>query len=197
MASNNPKRKRPQGERKRYDNVRNTIQDGDVLLFQGLSPISQLIRFTTKSAYSHAGMAFWWDKRLFVLHSVGSGVVCWPVSRAVGEYHGRVDWFRLQPEALPQLNVATLRERAQISLGLPYSTRGLFEFAWRLLTRSIGRRDLGENPKRLFCSEYVSYCYRCAGVDLWPQGADSETSPANLAASPLLEFIATLDPHGL
>ena len=41
-------------------------------------------------------------------------------------------------------------------------------------------------PDAVFCSQYVSYCYRQAGLDLVDDIDDGSTSPADLSRSPFL-----------
>ena len=86
MAAGTPAR--PRGEPVAYPDVRAQIQDGDVLLFQGTHWLSRLIRWGSKSPYSHAGVALWWGPRLMVVQAVGKGVEAVPLSHAVDRYSG-------------------------------------------------------------------------------------------------------------
>jgi hypothetical protein len=188
MASRGPRRRQ-----RSYQEIRREIRTGDVLLFQGRSPLSMVIRWGTDSPYSHCGIAAWWEHRLFVFESVGRGVHIVPVSRAVHSYDGRVDWWQVKPEFRPSVDLPTLVREAQTELGKPYAKRSLIRLAWRLL---IGQyRNLPDRRKRapaLFCSQYVSQCYQRAGLDLQPETADACTSPADLARSEFLDFMAVL-----
>lgn len=65
----------------RYRDVRSAINDGDVLMYLGRNLPSRLIQWATRSRYSHAGLAAWWNGRLMVLETVGKGVVVTPSPR--------------------------------------------------------------------------------------------------------------------
>ncbi len=181
------------GRQASYREVRSEIQTGDVLLFQGRSPLSMLIRWGTGSPYSHCGIAAWWDHRLFVFESVGHGVHVVPVSRAVDSYDGRVDWWSVKPQHRTAVCPTTLVREAQTELGKPYGKRSLFRLAWRMLLGHYRHRSDGKRrAPALFCSQYVSQCYQRAGLDLRPDAANDCTSPADLARSELLDFVAVL-----
>jgi hypothetical protein len=53
----------------RYDQLRQHIQNGDLIFWSGTAPHSRLIRWVTKSKFSHVGIAVWWGPRLMVLDS--------------------------------------------------------------------------------------------------------------------------------
>src|SRR5688500_20257335 len=74
-----------------YTQIRGRIRTGDILLFQGTSPLSRLIRWGSGSEYSHAGFAAWWDGRLLVFQASGRGAEVLPASSAVDAYDGQVD----------------------------------------------------------------------------------------------------------
>ena len=58
--------------------------------------------------------------------------------------------------------------------------------------RFRGRPDPKACPDSLFCSQYVSYCFRTVGTDLVLDTDDGSTSPADLSQSPLLELRGVL-----
>src|SRR5512143_49955 len=76
-----------------YEDVRSSIRDGDVFMYRVRNLPSRLIQWATRSRYSHAGLAAWWNGRLMVLEAVGKGVVVTPLSANVRHYHGDVEWF--------------------------------------------------------------------------------------------------------
>src|SRR5215211_3406336 len=79
------------GVRLDYPDVRNRIQDGDILLFRGKSWFSRLLRWGTRSPYSHSGILGWWNGRLMVLEAVPSGVMASRLSIVVQQYSGHVE----------------------------------------------------------------------------------------------------------
>ncbi len=171
-----------------YTDVRGAIRTGDIFLFQGQSPISRLIRWGSESIYSHAGFAAWWGGRLMVFQAAGRGAEVLPVSSAVDAYDGQVDWFALAEPHRPSVNTEILLTDALTLLGRSYAKLGLIELMWRMARgRFRGRADAKDCPDSVFCSQYVSYCYRRAGLDLVADTDDGSTSPGDLARSPLLE----------
>lgn len=180
--------------RKRYADVRPHIRTGDILLFQGKSALSRFIRWGSDSTYSHAGMAAWWGPRLVVFQSAGRrGIEVLPVSRAVYDYDGRVDWWSLTEEHHAHLDRDRLVDVAITELGKPYATVGLAAVVWRMaIGRFRGTPDPKADPEAMFCSQYVSYCCRQAGLDLRPDTEDACTSPGDLATSGRLRLQAVL-----
>jgi hypothetical protein len=53
----------------RYSDCKKHIKTGDIILWSGKMPHSRLIRWLTKSKWSHVGIAVWWGNRLMVLDS--------------------------------------------------------------------------------------------------------------------------------
>lgn len=179
-------------ERMAYDQARVQIQDGDVLLYRGLSLASRVIRWATGSPYSHAGLAVWWNGRLMVLEAVGKGVVVTPLSANVRGYHGDVEWFA-STEAITPAERKQLVEIAQKELGKEYATwKAVLLGIRRLLGADIDRRDTIRRERKLFCSLYVASVYTAIGRDLSRGVSDSFTSPADIARSPLLRRVAAL-----
>jgi hypothetical protein len=144
--------------------------------------LSRLIEWGSRSVYSHAGIAAWWHERLVVFQAEPNGVQVVPASRAVDRYSGEVDWWQLTPAAIARVDEQKLVSRAIDTLGEPYEFRRLLLLAWLLAT---GRYRQVHDPKRapqaMFCSQYVSYCFRSAGLDLVDGKADACTSPGDIA----------------
>jgi hypothetical protein len=172
-----------------YSDIREQVRTGDVLLFQGTSLLSRVIRWGSGSNYSHAGFAAWWDRRLLVFQASGRGAEVLPMSSAVDAYDGQVDWFALKPKyRLSSDCEQQLVTHAVTLLGRAYSKSGLVALMWRMAQgRFRGRPDPSTCPDSLFCSQYVSYCFRMVGPDLVLGTDDGSTSPADLSTSPLLE----------
>ena len=176
-----------------YSAVRDTIRTGDVLLFRGKSPLSRVIRWGSDSVYSHAGFTAWWDDRLLVFQSTGRGAELVPASLAVSAYDGQVDLFRLQEPLLSRVDAPSLITRAVALLGRHYAKSALVGLMWRMLRRRFrGRPDATGEPHEVFCSQYVSYCFRAQDLDLVPGTDDASTSPGDLANSPFLKLQAIL-----
>ena len=139
-----------------------------ILLFRGRGPVSALIRWQTRSQYSHAAL----------LLQDGSVIEAWQGGGVRRKWLR--DWVGVDILSVPgmtdeQWHQAIAFARAQI--GLRYDWRGVFRFVSR-------RRAPGDD--RWFCSELVYAACRSAGVDLLRDTDPAEVSPGMLARSPLL-----------
>ena len=176
----------------RYSDIRSRILNGDVLMYRGRSPLSRLVRWVTRSPYSHAGLASWWNDRLMVMEAVGRGVVVTLLSDNVGTYNGRVEWFSCVTPINPSTREAMIRF-AQAELGKEYGTWNALLLGLRLLfKRGIEQRDTLRRERRLFCSHYVAQVYNVAGMDLAEGISDRFMSPGDIARATLLRRVAVL-----
>src|SRR6187200_3309553 len=105
-----------------YPEARQEIKTGDVLLFRGTSAVSRIIRWGSRSPYSHAGLAAWWGDRLIVFQAVSHGAQVVPVSSAVDAYDGQVDWWA--PKSESRLDPELLINHAVTMLGRAYAFNG-------------------------------------------------------------------------
>jgi cell wall-associated NlpC family hydrolase len=177
-----------------YDQVREQIRTGDLVFFRGRGPLSRLIRKLSLSVYSHVGILAWWSGHLIVFQSrLPIGVEVLPARRVVWRYDGQVDWWSVKPEHADRLDREKLLSIAVAELGKGYSFRGLFEAGWQLLGgRLSGRRDPVALPEGYFCSQFISACYRQAGLDLAPDEGDACTSPGSIVRAGRVEMRAVL-----
>ena len=156
-------------------------------MYKGRGLISSIIRWATRSPYSHAGIAAWWNERLMVLEAKGRGVVATSFSRNIKEYRGDVEWFSCVRE-IPQEDRRNMVIFAQEELGKRY---GRWKAIWlgmrSLFERDMERRDRLRKETKLFCSEYVAQVYNSVGLDLKKQRSDRFMKPVDIAESPLLE----------
>ncbi len=173
-----------------YSQVRDSIEDGDIILFRGNKQISQAIAQISRSAYSHAGLVLTWFGRRMLVSAEAPKIQAIPLSIAVTAYDGRVDWYKLEAEARAQLNVQKLALEALTNLGVEYGTTKLFDLAAHFVFGADVPDDEA-NPRTMICSQFVSRCFRVGGADLSPK-SDLATVPGEIAASPLVAYIATL-----
>lgn len=168
-----------------YDQVRDQIRTGDLIFFRGRGPFSRLIRKITYCVYSHVGIAAWWAGHLVVFQSrIPIGVEVLPARRVVTKYDGQVDWWTVKAE----FDRERLLTCAVAELGKPYSFLGLVKAAL-----PFGRRrDPVGSAESYFCSQFVSACYRGAGIDLAPDVHDACTSPGSIVRAGLVEMRAVL-----
>jgi len=161
-------------------------------MYKGRGLISSIIQWATRSPYSHAGIAAWWNERLMVLEAKGRGVVVSPFSRNVKEYRGDVEWFSCVREISDEgrLNMVIF---AQEELGKRYGRLKTIGLGLKtLFERNVEKRDRLKKESKLFCSEYVAQIYNSIGMDLKKQRSDRFMKPGDIAESPLLERRGTL-----
>ncbi len=174
-----------------YASVRARIDDADVFLFRGTELLSRVIEAASHARYSHAAIAANWGERKMILQAeLMGGVQAVPLSVVVGTYAGRVDWYKLTPEARAEVDVAALMAEARADLGLTYATSDLLRVAAHDLFGAGLPHDC-DNPHALFCSQYVERCFRRGGLRL-SNASDVGTSPGAIATSSALAYVATI-----
>lgn len=139
-----------------------------VLLFRGRGVISTLIRWQTRSIYSHAALLLPNGQILEAWQGAGVRV------RSLSDWAG-VDCFRVQGMTGEQWGQALGFARRQIGAGYDYIS----------VARFVSRRNAPDNG-RWFCSELVAAALQVAGVPLLARVEPAEISPAMLSWSPLL-----------
>ncbi len=170
-----------------YDLVRPQIKNGDVLMFKGKYRSSFLIRWLTKSVYSHAGMAVWWNERLMIMEAVMSGVRVAPLSRNIYQHKGNVEWFSCKKETSEEDRLKMIIF-AQEELGKSYARWKAVLFGVKVLfKRDLSEKDELRMENKLFCSQYVAQIYNSIGLDLKKNREDRFMSPEDIAKSPLME----------
>jgi hypothetical protein len=180
-----------------YDDERSLFKNGDVLMYRGRSLESRMIQWATRSRYSHAGLAVWWNNRLMVIEAVGKGVVVTPLSTNIVGYHGDVEWFTSVDEIPEDLRLQMV-EIAQIELGKEYALwRAVLLGFRRLFQRDAATRDRLKREGQLFCSHYVAEVYNAVGRDLKTGVSDRFMAPGDIASSPLLRRMGALRKRGM
>ena len=194
FSNSGSRRARPEGNMSEnvlsYRDVRSQIAAGDLLLYRGAHPLSYVIRWITKSEFSHSGMISWWSplnepecKRLMVFEATHPYVTLHPASESVGTYNGSVVWYQLKPEHRKTLDTRQLHQAAEERLGLFFSNRGLFDYLFHWMGLGALAADRRWHAK--FCSEYVSECFTKASMDPDLNNPSHFTSPQDLAKSRL------------
>lgn len=162
------------------------MQNGDLVLCRGRSPLSRFIAWWTQSKFAHVGVVVF-DKvgDLGLMPHViearlGRIVSCRPLARVIEE-DGPVDWYALTCPEIDRLAVATA---ARQFLGWPYASwfqflRSFSVVTSRLLDR-LGYPD-DTDPERVFCSELVMEALRVGGLE-WSCDVDpARMTPGDVA----------------
>ena len=177
-----------------YREVRKDFKDCDILLFKGKSFYSRVMEWVTHSEYSHSGMVIWWHERLMVMDVTAKGVIVQPLSRKLKGYKGEVDWFGSKKEIHGKERVKMVIF-AQEELGKAYALWRVIWLGIKLLLKiKLSAKDYKHSPARLYCAEYVSETYESIGLDLDIHVAGRNTTPGDIAKSPLLEMKGVVQP---
>ncbi|HXX64900.1 MAG TPA: hypothetical protein VEO56_13965 [Bacteroidota bacterium] len=174
-----------------YYELRNTIDDGDLTLYMGMSHTSWLIKAVTGFPYTHVGQAMWMGPRLFILEAVHHGVAIDLFSRSVEQYNGRVDLFRITDITEDQRRIMT--SSALSYIGLKYSYSGALKLALRLLLHEPRKAaQFVKMPKGLFCSQYIARNCKDAGITIERNVSTEWTLPKDFALSARTRRVARL-----
>lgn len=162
---------------KQYEDVRDQLQSGDILLCSGSGIFSQMIQKWSDSVWSHVGFIMRLDDidRVMVLESVEPiGVRTVPFSHYIKNYKdnrgypGRLlvarhrDFPTDQPKKLNKLSRFAIDR-----FGYPYDKDEIARIAARIGFGLFGIKK--KRPKwdqEYICSEYAWACYRSVGVDI-------------------------------
>lgn len=198
----------------KYNQAKELIQEGDILLFRGSGAIGFLIKRYTGGIHSHVALA----------HKDGDVLECVEFREFMG---GRSVSLKSQVDNSP-LNIDVFRPVKSISYeemdaegntklieknyteetasamtediirwtGQPYGWSNI----WKMFLRFIpGARLFQQNinddevAKAKVCSTAVTVALRRNFMDPVPYLADDRVSPADLARSPILQYLFTID----
>lgn len=147
-----------------------------ILCYRGKSIVSRLIRFQTRSKYSHVA----------VMLDDGSMVEAWHKGGVLhrddpfdGHSPGTlIDVYGIQSHYDPQ----RVQDYLQAQLGKKYD--------WWSVARFVSRRHAKKN-NRLFCSELALEAFAYGGLRLL-HGISAEMSPRDVSISPRLCYESTM-----
>jgi len=197
---------------KNFNEAKKLIQEGDVLLFRGRSFFSHLIKTGSQGYHSHVGLASWVKNGESILECIE--FVETKGGRAVNlqtQLNVPIDIYRAVPEfqtlALEngkviftdhKFNGRAITDCMRKHTGLPY---GWWRILWLLQFHIIGFRlfangssfnDDLENLIYPVCSTAVSHCFHKNYVDLTHNRSNARMEPADVARSPLLNYLFTI-----
>ena len=187
-----------------YAKVRALVQDGDLLLCSATDPMSRLIRWSTKTPWSHIAIAYRIPSldRVMVLESVEKlGVRTVPLSRFISCTSGGIHPFPGQ--------ILLARDQRIVELDKKKS-RAMYDFAFSALgdrfapgeiVRIALRLTLGRLASRMprflgardeyICSEYVAKCFAKAGLKI-PWDGLGFVGPGDFALAPDVSAVAQI-----
>ncbi len=174
---------------KTYQQLRDEIATGDLLLFRGNRLLSNAIERLSDSPYSHVAVLARWGDRVVAFQADLQGVQLLPASTMVCKYQGKVDWWSLKHDLRGPDGVQdrALLDTALTLLGIKYGYWNLLTLGLRImLGRALNPTEAHATPDSLFCSQFVSLLFRTVSNDrlrVNPKANDACTSPADFAAS--------------
>ena len=197
-----------------YSQARPLIRNGDIALFKGKEPFSQLIQTFTKGPFSHVGLIWRMDDidRVMLLESVDQlGVRLIPLSTKLNgngtetnkPYTGQLVIARHRDFPVGIANAGhddnqkfrDMTKYAVDRVGSPYSARDIAGIAARIM---VGFAQVTEAENLVpdgsyICSEYAWECYKQIGIDI-PFNAEKFIAPNDFARAEKVDFVARVGP---
>jgi hypothetical protein len=186
--------------------VSRRVRDGDILLCSAIDPFSRLIRWATKSPWSHVALAYRWRSvgRIMVFEAVQQlGVRCISLDRFISEsstgqkpYPGAILLARHEGYADRggKPGGAAMRRLAAEAVdcfGDRFAPGEILKIAARITFGRTGRKTpkfLGPRDE-FICSEYAARCLQAVGIEIEWDGRGF-IAPASFANDPKVKAIA-------
>jgi len=198
----------------KYGRAKELIQEGDILLFRGSGIIGFLIKRYTAGLHSHVALAhkdgnilecvefreFMGGRSVSLKSQVDNAPLSIDVFRPVKsisyEEMDKDGNLKLIEKNYTKEIASAMTEDIIRWTGQPYGWKNI----WKMLLRFIpGARLFQQNfnddevAKAKVCSTAVTVALRRNYMDPVPYLADDRVSPADLARSPLLQYLFTID----
>jgi hypothetical protein len=181
--------------------VETEIRNGDLLLCSGNQPFSKLIRWATKSPWSHIALAMRDEAvgRVMVLESVEKiGVRTIPFQTFVFGEHGKHPYpgqiiltRHAKIAAAPPADLKRMAQFAVDELGDPFDGFEVLKIAARIALGKFDRKmpEMMTAKNEYICSEYVAECFQKIGVKPHWDGRGF-IAPSDFASDPDLTGVA-------
>jgi Permuted papain-like amidase enzyme, YaeF/YiiX, C92 family len=169
--------------------LRKSLEPGDVLLVEGNSHISGVIKYLTQSTWSHAALCVGpiegtntheGEPHVLVEAEIGEGVVSSPLSKYCS-YHTRI----CRPIGLSAEDRATVCGYAIDRIGFDYDLRNIIDLMRYLVPLPVPQRwrrrmiALGSgNPTRLICSALIAQAFEAVRYPILPKVTQLESEAA-------------------
>jgi hypothetical protein len=160
--------------------LRQSLEPGDVLLVEGNSLISRVIKYLTQSTWSHAALYVGpiegastpdGEPHVLIEAEIGEGVVSAPLSKYY-PYHTRI----CRPVGLSQEDCGTVCAYATERIGFDYDLRNIIDLMRYLIPLPVPQRwrrrmiRLGSgNPTRIICSALIAQAFEAVRYPILPR----------------------------
>lgn len=192
-----------------YEDIRSELKNGDILLFSGVEPFSYLIRWATRSPWSHVGFVFRLEAidRVMVLQAVtNAGASCVALSGLVNGVGSKQKPYRggllvaRHADFEGLANAANLRAMSMFAVdrfGAPYSPGEIVKIAVRVIAGWLNKPmpKLLEADDEYICSEYAAACFERVGVII-PWDGLGFIAPADFASDAKVSPVGVIRTHG-
>jgi hypothetical protein len=172
-------KKFPMLPRQAYDDIRQSVRSGDVLLASGEYMFSKLIQRATNSCWSHVAFIMRLDiiDRVMVLESIeGKGVRTVPLSEYVKNFEGTGEGYKgrlaiaRHADFESRATEQSLKAMAQFAVdrfARPYDEEEIARITARIVGSALGfkKGEIKRNEEYI-CSEYVYECYSQLGLNI-------------------------------
>ena len=169
--------------------LRKSLKAGDVLLVEGNSHISRVIKYLTQSTWSHAALYVGpiesantdeGEPHVLIEAEIGEGVVSAPLSKYY-RYHTRI----CRPVGLSQEDCGTVCNYAIDRIGFDYDLRNILDLMRFLVPLPVPQRwrrrmiALGSgNPTRIICSALIAQAFNAVRYPILPKVTQLESEAA-------------------
>jgi len=158
--------------------LRRSLQPGDVLLVEGTSHISGVIKYLTQSTWSHAalyvgpirGAIFKGEPHVLVEAELGQGVVSSPLSK-YDRHHTRI----CRPIGLSRQDCERVCNYAVERIGFEYDFRNIVDLMRHLMPLPVPqwwrRRNIAlgsGSPTRIICSALIAQAFEMVRYPIMP-----------------------------
>jgi hypothetical protein len=188
-----------------YDDARETIEDGSLLLFRGAGLVSEAIETAGRSPYSHAALAGWLrrtprNRGVLMCVEVREGVGARAVnlSSQVAKFPDCIDVYRPTNEFRKAVNLDRVVTEMFRLTGQEYGYRSVLRAALSYVPgiRWLVKRDFG-NPTHvngaLDCSGSIAWVFDVYGeAVLCPNTEHEHVTPGDLGRCPFFGYECTL-----
>jgi hypothetical protein len=169
--------------------LRESLEPGDVLLVEGNSHISRVIKYLTQSTWSHAALYVGpiegantqeGEPHVLIEAEIGQGVVSAPLSKYY-PYHTRI----CRPIGLSLEDCRTVCSYAIERVGFDYDLRNIIDLMRYLIPLPVPQRwrrrmiALGSGtPTRLICSALIAQAFEAVRYPILPKITQLESEAA-------------------
>jgi len=148
-----------------YQELRDTLKNGDMLLCKGNSLFSKLIRYGTKSEFSHIGIIYKDEflDRILVYESVETiGVRCVPLSKYLYNYDNKGNGYNgelsiYRHNDYNKINIKLSMQFIVNLLGFAYDNIMILKIATKIIFNC--KWDFSQN-KLFICSEFAEKFFK-------------------------------------